>query len=125
MNTLEPDILLKPKLAFAGLGWIGRSRLQSAAESGVADIVLITDPSEDCVNQALGIVPKAKVVKSFDDAIADNSIHGVVIATPSGIHKQQAVAALESDKAVICQKPLGRTSEEVNKVLKAARKANR
>ena len=125
MDTSEPDILLKPKLAFAGLGWIGRSRLQSAVESGVADIVLITDPSEDCVKQALGIVPAAKAVKSFNEAIADKSIHGVVIATPSGIHKQQAVAALESDKAVFCQKPLGRTSEEVEKVLKAARKANR
>jgi predicted dehydrogenase len=122
---MEPDVILKPKLAFAGLGWIGRNRLQAAAETDVADIVLITDPSEDCINEALRIVPHAKQVSSFDDAIDDKEIHGVVIATPSGIHKQQAVAALKKKKAVFCQKPLGRSSEEVSKVIETARKSNR
>jgi predicted dehydrogenase len=122
---IEQDMIFKPKLAFAGLGWIGRNRLQAAAETDYADIVLITDPSAECITEALKIVPAAKVVSSFDEAIADKELHGIVIATPSGIHKQQAVAALKKKKAVFCQKPLGRSSDEVGKVIEAAKKANR
>jgi predicted dehydrogenase len=40
------------------------------------------------------------------------TLDGVVIATPSALHAQQALAALERGLAVFCQKPLARTAQE-------------
>jgi len=48
-----------------------------------------------------------------------------VIATPSALHAEQCVRALEAGAAVFCQKPLGRTAAEVTAVLAAARRADR
>lgn len=115
----------RPSLSFAGVGWIGRSRLKAAAESGLANIVLLSDPSQDCLTEAIKIAPQSKTSSLFEDTIADAHIDGVVIATPSALHKEQAVAAFENGKAVFCQKPLGRNLEEVTAVVDAARKANK
>jgi predicted dehydrogenase len=112
-------------LAFAGVGWIGRARLQAAAESGLADIVLLSDPSPGCIEEALKIAPQSRSTASVEEAINDPQVEGIVIATPSALHKEQAVAALEKGKAVFCQKPLGRNGAEVADVIAAAQKNNR
>ncbi len=115
----------KPVLAFAGVGWIGRSRLKSVVEKDLATIALITDPSDDCIEQALQIAPGSRTTHNFYDAINDKSIDGVVIATPSAMHMQQTVAALEKGKAVFCQKPLGRDAGEVLSSVNAAKQYNK
>jgi len=48
-----------------------------------------------------------------------------VIATPSALHAEQSIQALQGGAAVFCQKPLGRTSAEVRAVVDAARTADR
>ena len=122
---METLINTKPKLAFAGVGWIGRNRLQAAANSNLANIAVITDPSQTCIAEAIKIAPQSKATASFKDAITEKDIDGVVIATPSALHKEQAVAAFEQGKAVFCQKPLGRNGEEVTAVVNAAKKSNK
>ena len=52
-------------------------------------------------------------------------LDGVVIATPSALHAEQSIAALESGLAVFCQKPLGRDAAEAAAVVAAARRADR
>jgi predicted dehydrogenase len=49
----------------------------------------------------------------------------VVIATPSALHADQAIRALQAGAAVFCQKPLGRTAAEAKAVVDAARAADR
>src|SRR5687768_8830824 len=121
---LDTSVAIKPRLAFVGVGWIGRSRMQAVAESGLATLAAISDPSTECVHEAQKIIPAARSF-SFDELIRDPDIDGVVIATPSALHKDQSVAALRSGKAVFCQKPLGRNYEEVAAVVSAARHANK
>jgi predicted dehydrogenase len=115
----------KTKLAFAGVGWIGRNRLQSVAKSNTADIKSIFDPSNDCIQEAIKIAPNSKEVSSYNNLVSDPEIDGVVIATPSALHKEQAVLAFENNKAVFCQKPIGRNLQEVRAVVDAAAKSNK
>jgi len=122
---LETLIQARPRLAFAGVGWIGRNRLQAAAISNLVDIALITDPSQSCIDEAIKIAPQSKATAQFEEAITNSEIDGVVIATPSALHKEQAVAAFELGKAVFCQKPLGRNLEEVSAVVNAAKRSNK
>lgn len=114
-----------PRLAFAGVGWIGRNRMHAAAKSGLADITLISDPSTECIHEAQKLAPHARGVSSFEEAVTDPEVDAVVIATPSALHRTQSIQAFEAGKAVFCQKPLGRNAEEVKAVVDAAAKANR
>jgi predicted dehydrogenase len=122
---LETLTTKKPRLAFVGVGWIGRARLQAAAESGLADIVLLSDPSPDCIEEALKLTPHCRYTTTFEAVINDPHVEGIVIATPSALHKEQAVAAFEMGKAVFCQKPLGRDGAEVADVIAALKNKNR
>lgn len=122
---METIINTKPRLAFAGVGWIGRNRMESAINSGLVEISMISDPSGECVDEAVKLAPDAAFSSSFEDIFNNSDIDGVVIATPSALHKEQAVHAFEKGKAVFCQKPLGRNAGEVQEVINAARKADR
>jgi predicted dehydrogenase len=125
MRSVEVLIPAKPKLAFCGIGWIGRNRMKAAAETGLADIQLLYDPSPICVEEAFRIAPESKISNSFHEAVSHQSVDAVVIATPSALHRDQAVEAFAAGKAVFCQKPLGRTYEEVLDVVNAAKAADK
>ena len=118
-------IATKPKLGFAGAGWIGRNRMQAVADSELADIVMIYDPSESCITEAAKIAPASTQVYSFDELLTNPEVDAVVIATPSALHMQQGVQAFENGKAVFCQKPLGRNAAEVRRLVDAAATANK
>jgi predicted dehydrogenase len=63
-------------------------------------------------------------VRSLSELI-DLKLDGLVIATPTALHAEQAIVALDAGMAVFCQKPLGRNAAEAGRVIQAARKANR
>lgn len=117
--------ITKPRIAFIGVGWIGRHRMEAAAKTGLADITVLCDPSDECIEEAKKVAPLSAVASSFDQTINDPQIDAVVIATPSAVHMQQTVAALQNNKAVFCQKPLGRNSAEVATAIKTAQVADK
>jgi predicted dehydrogenase len=113
--------VLKPRLGFLGVGWIGRNRLEALARSERAEISAVCDPVAGAqVAEIFG----ATIVHSFE-ALLSADLDGVVIATPSALHAAQAQAALGRGLAVFCQKPLGRNAREVREVVAAARRADR
>lgn len=99
--------------------------MQAAVESGLAEVAVVSDPSPDCIREAIKLAPLATSTALFEEVINNSEVDGVVIATPSALHRQQAVDAFEKGKAVFCQKPLGRNAEEVRDVVSAAQKANK
>ncbi|MBB4066126.1 Gfo/Idh/MocA family protein [Gellertiella hungarica] len=113
-----------PRLAFLGVGWIGRHRMKSLLEAGLAEAVALADASPEALEEAARIAPGARVHSSLDALIAERP-DGLVIATPSAQHAEQAIAALEAGIAVFCQKPLGRSEAEARAVIEAARRADR
>jgi predicted dehydrogenase len=110
----------KPRLGFLGLGWIGLHRMRAVAESGTAEIAGLSDPDPTAIARAKEVAPRADVANTFEELLA-LPLDGVVIATPSALHAAQALRALECGRAVFCQKPLGRNTEEVRRVVAAAR----
>jgi len=103
-------VLTKPRLGFLGVGWIGRARMEAVADA--AEVVAVADPA----------LPDA--LESLEELL-EQELDGVVIATPSALHADQAVAALKAGLGVFCQKPLGRTAAEADRVVEAARAADR
>jgi predicted dehydrogenase len=127
---LQPAHAGAPRLGFVGLGWIGCQRMQVLAESGVATVAAIADPRSGARAHAATHARDASCFEDLDDLLdgfdrEGVELDGIVIATPSGAHARQAIAALERGLAVFCQKPLARTAAEVERVLAAAREADR
>ncbi|HET7411659.1 MAG TPA: Gfo/Idh/MocA family oxidoreductase [Pararhizobium sp.] len=114
----------RPRIGFVGVGWIGRHRMAAILESGAAEAAAIADPSAECVAQAQELAPDAEALGSLEEVL-NCGLDGIVIATPSAFHAQQAMGALKHGIAVFCQKPLGRSAAEVHEIVTAARKADR
>src|SRR4051812_20266506 len=113
----------RPRVGFLGVGWIGRNRLEALAASGLVDIVAISDPALDNARSAQALA-SCIIAESYSQLL-EMDLDGVVIATPSALHAEQAAAALDRGLAVFCQKPLGRTAAETARVVDAARSVNR
>jgi predicted dehydrogenase len=112
------------RLGFAGVGWIGRHRMDAAVTSGLARVASIAEPVKRNASVAAASHPDAMVVGSFEEML-EMELDGIVIATPSALHSSQAIAALERGIPVFCQKPLGRNAAETSAVITAARRADR
>jgi predicted dehydrogenase len=124
VETAPGASVRRPRLGFLGVGWIGRHRMQAILDTGAADVAAIADPSPEMAGEAARLAPGASLVGSLDELL-DAGVDGVVVATPSAMHAEQSIRALERGAAVFCQKPLGRTEAEVRAVVEAARRADR
>ena len=113
-----------PRLAFLGVGWSGRPRMEAVLSAGRAEPCAICDPSSEMLSAARDLAPAAEVVDGFDRLLA-TAPDGILIATPSALHARQSIAALNAGIAVFCQKPLGRNAGEVSAVLDAAQRSDR
>ena len=61
----------------------------------------------------------------FSLALSDPTLHGVIIATPTGAHYSQILQALEAGKAVFTEKPLGETLKQIRECYALAEKVER
>lgn len=112
------------RLGFLGVGWIGRHRMKALLDGGLATVAVLADPDEQCLQAARELCGDIDCVPSLD-AMLEQDLDGVVIATPSAAHAGQAIQVLERTLPVFCQKPLGRDHAEVQRVVTAAERAGR
>ncbi|PKD16213.1 oxidoreductase [Salegentibacter salinarum] len=115
----------KINLGFLGVGWIGLDRLKALNAFDGINITSFYEPLEENIKRVHEVVPEAKSLNSPEDLYNYPDLDGIVIASPSAMHKEQSINALKSGKAVFCQKPLGRTEKEVSEILKTAETANK
>jgi xylose dehydrogenase (NAD/NADP) len=62
---------------------------------------------------------------SYDELLADRDVDVVYVALPNALHVDWAIRALEAGKHVLCEKPLSRRPEEVERAFDAAERAGR
>ena len=108
--------------AIVGLGRWGRSLVESV------------QGKSDRMRFALGVEPEAGAARefcarhhlelvAFDEALADRSLHALVLATPHSLHLPQVLAAARAGKHVFCEKPLALTRADAEQMLEACRRA--
>jgi predicted dehydrogenase len=76
-------------------------------------------------DQAERTYSHAKVVRSVDALLADDSVQLVVVATPNTSHFDIARRALEAGKHVVVDKPFTITSADADELIKLSRARNR
>jgi predicted dehydrogenase len=114
-----------PRLGFVGVGWIGRHRMEAVKRAGAATVAAVTDSDAGAAHDAASAVGCATVSSNLDALLSDGvGLDGVVIATPTALHAEQARRVIERGIPVFCQKPLGRTAEECRELVELARRAD-
>ncbi|TFW14201.1 Gfo/Idh/MocA family oxidoreductase [Brevundimonas intermedia] len=124
LERLQSSALRRPRVGFLGVGWIGRNRMQAMLAGGQIEAAAIADPDTEMAREALRLAPNAAVCADLDQLLAQG-LDGLVIATPSAMHAEQTVRALDAGVAVFCQKPLGRDAVETRGAIAAAKCADR
>lgn len=63
----------------------------------------------------------ASAYGTYEQLLADDAVELVYVATPHGLHEQNVLACLDAGKAVLCEKPLGVTAAQAERMVAAAR----
>ncbi|CAN5380301.1 Gfo/Idh/MocA family oxidoreductase [soil metagenome] len=79
--------------------------------------------NEAAVQKAADVYGWKNIETDWRKVIANPEIDVIDVSTPGNTHAEIAIAAAEAGKAVFCEKPIGNTLEEADRMLKAIQKA--
>jgi predicted dehydrogenase len=111
------------RVAHAGVGGWGKNVARVIGE--LSELAWVVDTDEDRQADYAARYPKATVTGSFADALADDTVQAVSIATPVPTHYALAKQALESGKHVFVEKPPAMRGEEMEELVALANANNR
>lgn len=105
-----------------GAGWASREHCTSLRRLGGTRIAAVFDVSTEAA-QGLAHDVDAPAVKSVEDVLAVPGLDAVIIGTPSGVHREAVVTALDQGTAVFVEKPLARTVADAQAIAQAAQRS--
>jgi len=115
------------KIGLLGAGWFGReAHLRNLLTLDGVEVAAASSRSEGSLLAAKEMVGDA--LSTFDDwreLLKMEEIDAVVIALTNDQHRDAALAALESGKHVLCEKPLGITISECDEIITASQSAEK
>ncbi len=111
----------KIKCAIIGLGTWGRDILTTLQRVPQAEIAVVCDTYAASLKRAKNIAPDVKTTDDYKTILDDREIVAVIIATPTQLHKDIALAALKAGKHVYCEAPLAHTIPDAREIALAAR----
>lgn len=97
-----------------GAGWIARRAIAPAMHSAHGAVVEVVAARDLARAAALG--PRRAAVDDYAAVVDDPDIDAVYVALSNDGHLPWTQRALEAGKAVLCEKPLGRTAEEAHRM---------
>jgi UDP-N-acetyl-2-amino-2-deoxyglucuronate dehydrogenase len=105
-----------------GCGMISRFHARAIAEVRGARLIggfdVVPGAAEKFANE-FGV----RAYSRLDDLLADSAVDAVIIGTPSGAHRDPAVAAARAGKHVVVEKPLEITLRRCDQIIAACAKA--
>ena len=111
------------RTAIAGLGWWGKTLVESLDGSQVMKVVAAAEPNVTAETEAFVQVRGIKLVPTFDDLVPDKGIDAVILATPPTGHSKQIIALAGAGKHVFCEKPFSYIKADAEAAAAAVRKA--
>jgi predicted dehydrogenase len=111
------------RAAIAGLGWWGKTIVESAEGSDAIEFVAGTTRRLSDDARAFGEQHGLRLADDLDAILADDGVDAVVLATPHSLHTEQVVAAARAGKHVFCEKPFALTKADAEAAVAATEQA--
>ena len=108
-----------------GLGYWGPNLARNFDRLPDAELTWLCDASEEALARRGSAFPSARTTTSVDDLLSDDALDAIVIATPVPSHAELATRVLEAGKHCFVEKPLARSEQEAEAVVRAAETADR
>ena len=109
--------------AIVGLGWWGKTLVESAAGSEAIRFVAGTSRTSSPEARTFAAEHGLRLAESFEALTHDPEVDAVVLATPHSLHTPQVVAAARAGKHVFCEKPFALTKVDAETSVEATRRA--
>jgi len=113
---------VKVRLAQVGIGQWGKNLLRNFAE--LADVTWLCDADPQRLAEFGARHPSARTTQQLDQVLADESLDGVVVATPVPTHYELSKRALEAGKHVFVEKPPAMHGAEMEELCELAEERN-
>jgi D-xylose 1-dehydrogenase (NADP+, D-xylono-1,5-lactone-forming) len=110
---------------FLSTAKINEKLLTGASESDRSQVLAVASRDAaraEAYARARGI---ERAYGSYEDLLADADIEAVYISLPNSLHVEWSIRALEAGKHVLCEKPLSRRPDDVERAFDAAERAER
>lgn len=96
-------------IAVVGAGYWGPNLLRNFAASPLFRVIWFCDIDKARATKALGSYSTIGATSDLSVVLTDERVDAVAIATPAGTHAQLALAAMQTGKHVLIEKPLAAT----------------
>ncbi|HEY8716982.1 inositol 2-dehydrogenase [Pengzhenrongella sp.] len=106
------------KIAIIGAGRIGAVHAKTVAEHPDAQLILVSDPFGDNAADVAACYG-ARSTKDVAAVFAADDVDAVIIGSPTPTHVDHIVCAVQSGKAVLCEKPVDLSMKRVDECLAA------
>lgn len=116
----QGDVMKKFRWAYIGSGNIADSTAREIVK-GNHSVATVYSRNYDKA-ATFAVKYNAQAFDDFDSAVGRDDVDGVYIATPHTSHVEYAVRAMELGKPVLCEKPVGVTTQDVDVLIDTAQK---
>lgn len=107
------------KIALLGLGRAGHFHLQSLRLMDDARVASVFDIDQSKA-QSIAQQHDCLAAETVEQAIQTPGVDAVIVATPTDLHKEYVLQALDAAKSVLTEKPLGRHLHEIDECFQKA-----
>lgn len=113
------------RVAQIGCGYWGPNLLRNLVANPGCAVASVAEASADRRRYVAERFPGIRTLGDWRQAVADDAVDAVVIATPAASHCEIAAAALAAGKDVLVEKPLATSVDDAARLEKLARRRGR
>jgi predicted dehydrogenase len=107
-------------IAIVGAGYWGPNLLRNLCAHDGADVRWLCDLDVERARSVVGRYSTVGVTSELAQVLADPTVEAVVVATPAATHAAIGLAAIESGRHVLVEKPLATTRADGERLVAAA-----
>ena len=113
------------RFGLIGYGAWGKYHARAIGKAGGAELAAICCKSEATAAAARGDFPELPVFLDYRELLAQPELDVIDIVLPTHLHAEVGVAALESGRDVLLEKPMALNAAECDRLIAAAERTGR
>lgn len=107
------------RVAIIGCGLQGLRRAKALKDNG-DELVIVADVDKKRAD-LLSSQMDCKASNNWQEVVLSKNVDAVIVCSPNNLHAKMSIAALENNKHVLCEKPMGTSFKETKQIVEAAK----